>query len=337
LAEWVRSNCYNGGGEYSAKTKRLPDIIKCASGRQVSLFLQTYGDQTHGASTPQFYSSSKTLIDDLQILHLKIGKRGVVDETAPRTSTIQTGEGIGKTVVSDRGYVLTVGQVDRLCLDRKKHIEGDRYNGLVYCATVPNSTLITRRNGSVLVSGNCWAYSTTAAVMMTRAVMGLPHVRLSAHATACIIKGYRDEGGWCGLSMDRQVSHGTPSVECWTEKSMSRSNDRPETWANAALHKVSDGWIDIDSPVYNRQLTFDQVATLLLCGVPIAGDYNWWGHSVCLLDLVEVEPGSFGVRILNSWTDGWGDRGMNVLQGSKAVPDSAVAPLATGASYSKAA
>ncbi len=185
--------------------------------------------------------------------------------------------------------------------------------------------------------GFCWNYSVTATVMITRAVMGLPHVRLSGHANACIIKGFRDEGGWCGLSMDRQVTHGSPSVECWTEKSMSRSNDRPETWANAALHKVSDGWIDVDSPVYNRQLTFAQVATLLLCGVPVAGDFNWWGHSVCLLDLVEVEPGSFGVRILNSWTDGWGDRGMNVLQGSKAVPDSAVAPLATGASYSHAA
>ncbi len=29
---------------------------------------------------------------------------------------------------------------------------------MVYCASVPNQTLITRRNGSVLISGNCVEY-----------------------------------------------------------------------------------------------------------------------------------------------------------------------------------
>lgn len=180
--------------------------------------------------------------------------------------------------------------------------------------------------------GYCWAYSTTMAIMMTRMKMRLPYVRLSAHATACMIKGFRDEGGWCGLSMERQVTHGTPSVALWQEKSMSRSNDKPETWANAALHKVSEGWVDMASEVYNRQLTFEQVITLLLCGIPVAADFNWWVHSVCLLDVVEVEAGSFGIRGINSWTDGWGDKGMFILQGSKAVPDSAVAPRVVYAS-----
>lgn len=180
--------------------------------------------------------------------------------------------------------------------------------------------------------GYCWAYSTTMAVMMLRMIMNLPYVRLSAHATACVIKNFRDEGGWCGLSMERQVSHGTPSVEFWTEKSMSRSHDKPETWANAALHKVTEGWVDVQAAVYDRNLTFDQVMTCLLCRVPVAADFNHWSHSVCLLDPVEVEPGSFGVRLINSWTDSWGDRGMAVMQGGKAIPDGAVAPRAVNPS-----
>lgn len=180
--------------------------------------------------------------------------------------------------------------------------------------------------------GYCWAYSTTMAVMMLRMIMNLPYVRLSAHATACVIKNFRDEGGWCGLSMERQVSHGTPSVEFWTEKSMSRSHDKPETWANAALHKVTEGWVDVHAAVYDRNLTFDQVMTCLLCRVPVAADFNHWSHSVCLLDPVEVEPGSFGVRLINSWTDSWGDRGMAVMQGGKAIPDGAVAPRAVNPS-----
>jgi hypothetical protein len=43
------------------------------------------------------------------------------------------------------------------------------------------------------------------------------------------------------------------------------------------------------------------------------------------MDLEEVEPGSFGVRILNSWKN-WGENGTAVLRGDKALPTNAVAP-----------
>ena len=33
-----------------------------------------------------------------------------------------------------------------------------RYDGMVYCASVPNTTLIVRRRGKVHVSGNCLEY-----------------------------------------------------------------------------------------------------------------------------------------------------------------------------------
>jgi hypothetical protein len=324
LAEWVRANCYTDD-RLRAQRKKVPDFIKAASGRQIRHFLKYFDDRTRNGL--QFYSTSKRLIDDLQELHLRVGKRSVVDTVDPKTTIFR-----GKEIRGGGAYQLTVGDVDRLCLDRKKHLTTDRYNGLVYCATVPNSTLVTRRNGTVLISGNCWYYSTTMAVMMARLVANLPYVRLSAHAGACMIKNFRDEGGWCGLSMERQMSHGTPSVEFWPEKSMSRSNDRPEVWANAAKHKVSEGWVDLASPVYDRNLTFDQAMTLLLCRVPLACDWNDWSHSTCMVDPVEVEPGSFGMRGINSWTDSWGDRGMFVRQGRQAIPDSAVGILVTGAS-----
>jgi len=37
----------------------------------------------------------------------------------------------------------------------KKNIKKVLYNDFVYCATVPNGTLVTMRNGCVLISGNC--------------------------------------------------------------------------------------------------------------------------------------------------------------------------------------
>lgn len=183
--------------------------------------------------------------------------------------------------------------------------------------------------------GYCWNYSGTAASMLLRAVANMPYVRLSGHANACMIKNFRDQGGWGAAGLERQMSHGTPSVEFWPEKSMSRANDNAATWQNAALHKVCEGFIDIDEPAYDRRLSFQQVLTCLLCNIPVIGDFNWWGHSVCLMDAVDVapsrpanDPRRYGVRILNSWTNNWGTLGTGVLTGSKAVPDGATAPRA---------
>jgi len=39
---------------------------------------------------------------------------------------------------------------------------------------------------------------------------------------------------------------------------------------------------------------------------------------------VEIEAGSFGVRLPNSWGPNWSDNGYGVLRGSKAIPDAAV-------------
>ena len=187
-------------------------------------------------------------------------------------------------------------------------------------------------NGSPIPSldqdgfGYCWAHSSTHAVTLCRAVANMPYVPLSAFAVAATIKGGRDEGGWGAQSLDFIQQRGIPAQSFWPQKDASLRHGTPECWANAAMHKVTEGWIDLDAAQYDRNLTFAQVATCLLSGVPVVGDFNWWGHSVCLLDLVETSPGRFGVRIWNSWADSWGDNGTGILSGSKAIPDGAVAP-----------
>jgi hypothetical protein len=225
---------------------------------------------------------------------------------------------------------------------------------------------MTGNNGGVIPSldqngkGYCWAHSSTSAVTMLRAVANDPYVPLSAYAVACIIKGYADEGGWGAQSLDFVTERGVPSAAFWPMQSMSHSNDKPETWANAKLHRVTEGWVDVAVQQYDRRLTFAQVATCLLCDVPVVVDFNWWSHSVCAVDLVEGasarsrtraasgkkaslrqfeaiwdvdgEAGGFGVRILNSWGDSWSDHGMGTLAGQKAIPDGAVAPRVTIAS-----
>ena len=173
--------------------------------------------------------------------------------------------------------------------------------------------------------GYCWAHSATHAVMMARAINGLPYVPLSAFAVAATIKQGRDEGGWGALALDFIGKNGVPDQKYWPQGSADLGHNTPDCWRNAANHKAGEAWADVAAPVYDRELSFDQVATCLLLGVPVVCDFRWWSHSVLAVDLVEVEPGSFGPRILNQWK-GWGDeQGMAVLQGQRAIPSQAVA------------
>jgi len=173
--------------------------------------------------------------------------------------------------------------------------------------------------------GYCWGYSNTHVAMYCNAQANKPYKRLSAHAVCCVIKGFRDEGGWCGLSAKFIRERGIPSVDKWPEKSMSRSHDTAATWEDARANVVTEDWVDLTRAVYDQSMTFDMVASVLLSGGGfVAVDFNWWAHSVCAIDVVEVEPGSFGLDIQNSWTDGWGEDGCGVLRGARAIPDGAV-------------
>lgn len=173
--------------------------------------------------------------------------------------------------------------------------------------------------------GYCWAHSTTNVVMVDRMRRKLPYVPLSAFAVAATIKRGANQGGWCGLSAQFDRERGIPSQAKWPQgDARYRQYDKPEVWADAAKYKVTEDWVDLSKPVYDQNLTFAMVATCLLNNDPCALDFNWWSHSVCGLKLVEVERGSYGILIWNSWGDSWSDQGTGILRGSKALPDGAV-------------
>lgn len=174
--------------------------------------------------------------------------------------------------------------------------------------------------------GYCWAHSVTNTVQLQRAAVNQPYVPLSAYAIAATIKKGRDEGGWCGLSAEFARDKGIPSQALWPQGDRNyRAHDTAEVWADAARHRITEDWVDLTSQVYDQTLTFDQLVTCLLTNVPVAVDFNWWSHSVCAVDVDEVSSGSFGIWIWNSWGDGWGQNGMGLLQGQRAIPDGAVA------------
>lgn len=165
--------------------------------------------------------------------------------------------------------------------------------------------------------GYCWSHSSTSAALIVRAINNEPYADLSAYAVACIIKNYHDEGGNGADSLEWIATHGIPTSQFWPQQSMSRANDTPAMRANAALHKFTQ-WMDLEPSRMKAQLV-----TCLLLGFPVVSDFNWWGHSVCTLDLVSINP--FTTRIWNSWGDGWSQNGTGLLQGNKAIPDNALA------------
>lgn len=168
--------------------------------------------------------------------------------------------------------------------------------------------------------GFCWFYSTTMAVMLVRAAMGLPYKRLSGHA-ACLVTGYQDHGWWCTKSLEFASQKGIPSVETWQEKSMAKSNETSAMWADAASNIVTEWW-DVDASDRNTLRRIQ--ATLLLSNVPMMGDRNRWSHSTVDVRLTGWKP--FRVRGRNSWTDNWGKRGWFDMEDSMADVDGTAAP-----------
>ena len=179
--------------------------------------------------------------------------------------------------------------------------------------------------------GFCWFYGPTMSLMLQRALANKPYVRLSAHAGACKIKNFRDEGAWGALALDFLCKNGVPSIDKWAEKSMSRSYDTAETWEEAKQFIVNDTWADLAAPAWDRDLNIDQQATQLLLRNGFIGDYDFWGHCVTLMDLEDIHPDRsardetrYGPRGLNSWTDAYGDMGEFVLADGKAWANNAV-------------
>ena len=186
--------------------------------------------------------------------------------------------------------------------------------------------------------GYCWAYSTTMCVMMSRMLSNMPYVRLSAHSVAWTIKNGRDQGGWGAQSADFIQERGVMPTNVWPEKSMSGGTlNTAENWAKAEPFRIYEAWMDLTPRQYDRDMTFDQVMTCLLNNIPVVGDHNWWGHSVCLVDAHELDsrksltdPDRWGTATINSWSDNWGTNGYGIIRGRKGIPDGGLAVRVVG-------
>jgi phosphoribosylamine-glycine ligase len=136
-----------------ASEKRVPDLVKTLSKRQIGIFLDWYalgsGNENNGSRI--LYASSRKLADDVQELLLKVGSVGVIKVRRRK----------GKVWVKDRWaqtghpqYEILEGVRNPVSWLDKRDMEIVDYDGKVFCVTVPNHTLFVRRNGKPIFCGN---------------------------------------------------------------------------------------------------------------------------------------------------------------------------------------
>lgn len=323
LADWLRENVYFNGDRSPEKV--LPSFVLHLSPGEKEHFLYFFGDRSKSTAPLEgpYYSTSYTLISGLQAVMLSLGVRGTIVTQEPKTSTLANGKKIvGKHV----SYTLVLSQTDKLCLERKNHIARRKYKGKVYCATVPNGTLVTRYDGDVLISGNCWIHGCVNAMRLLRAQYGMPYADLEPTMAGALIKNYRNQGGNTPEAIRHLARLGVCTTRFWKPNSLDRSQDTPEMRANAAKYKLTEWW-------ELKSNNFGQLATCLLLGYPVVIGLSWWGHMIVAMDLVKLGRDEFGVRIWNSWGDGWGDKGEKILTEKKATAFDQMCPRVVTHTY----
>lgn len=155
---WDLMRPYTEGG---SRGKYVPEFIKEMSAEAIREFITFYGycdghKQVHSEGCNTFSmcicTVSPYLRDDLQELLCMIGIPSMLGSRPSKDSCIK-GRIISAENCAEQYFIQYNSRKTKRI--KKPNMQIIPYKGMVYCAEVPNHTLITRRNGKVLVSGNC--------------------------------------------------------------------------------------------------------------------------------------------------------------------------------------
>ena len=162
----------------------------------------------------------------------------------------------------------------------------------------------------------CWANAPIACCHYVRAASGKPHVPLSPASIAAPIKNYKNKGGWGSQALKYLINNGAVPQSLWPANEINRNLDNDTSRQARKDYRVTEWW-ELDEG------NFDQLATCLFMGYPVAIGLNWWGHEVTAVQLL-TKDGEYFTDIDNSW-GGWGDNGHGILTEQKSTADDQVA------------
>ena len=172
----------------------------------------------------------------------------------------------------------------------------------------------------------CHGFSAVMAVMLFRAAMNLPYVELSASSVAAPVTNFENAGAVIEDDLRQMVRVGVASTNFVPMLTCDKRMFQKGWETDAAEHAVTL-WTECEP----RNLK--QEATWLLSCFPCCIGLNYWGHAVCDIGLVDLNPrlhwsneNRYGVEFLNSWSKNWGDGGFGIRAGTKKYADSIYVP-----------
>ena len=329
LYNFLKPYSINGASE-----KHTPDFIKNAPSSQIQMFLDFFrlGD---GHKTKDnriwYYTTSKQMADNLQELILKTGKNSSIRITPPRGSWIKSENREIKVENCHQGFVVSIWRTTQLSIDRKKQIYTRHYKGKVYCATVQNSMLITRRNGKVLISGNCVAFASVAGVKEFQDKKEYHKlIRLSPRFLYNLCKKFDgipfEDGTYPRVAMKVLLNYGVCHESFWPYIPLKKSFPRKGADKDAIKFKIK-AYARIKSQLEMKR-------SLLINGPFVAGVevFDSWftkkvessgfipmpkpkedlagGHAICI---VGYDDKTSIFKFKNSWGASWGSAGYGYL------------------------
>ncbi len=144
-------------------TKFVPDWVRHGSREVIESFMEgaMAGDGWVQKNARRYGTSSPRLADDIQELFLKLGCSASVTVRSAETAVSRMVRGKPCKSTCDFFTVIErlVPSVRLSDAHDKPNFSTTNYTGKVFCATVPNGTLVVRRNGQPLVAGNCYEYA----------------------------------------------------------------------------------------------------------------------------------------------------------------------------------
>lgn len=139
-----------------APRKHLPRQVMAWSSKRLRILLDAMvtGDGTvarNGHRT--YYTSSKRLADNVQEIALRCGSAATIREVGQTRKQYIGGR---RTKSVGTGSIYHVSLCERRVTTSVSRPRETIYEGMIYCARVPNGTLYVRRNGKPVWSGNSY-------------------------------------------------------------------------------------------------------------------------------------------------------------------------------------
>lgn len=162
----------------------------------------------------------------------------------------------------------------------------------------------------------CWIFGPVGCCEVIRLLQNQEYKSLSPASAGAPIKNFRKVGGWGKEGLQWVADKGVNESKDWPDTAVDRQYYTEESKAKALLNRTTEWWV---------LRNIEEVISAILLNIPVAVGLSWWSHEIYYSDAV-WKDGAIAVRYRNSWGASFSDNGFAILQGSKMLPDDAVAP-----------